>query len=77
MDSVKFDKIIQVSERSDTANEAQFRLGFKYYASAVGLVADKQTDFDYLQQNGKFIGYLVISSGTTRFKKIIGYGQTK
>ena len=69
-----FDKTIKVSERSDTTGQAQFRLGFKIYANGVGLIADEQTDFDYLQENGEFIGYRTIGSGTKRIKKIIEFG---
>ncbi|TDE18550.1 hypothetical protein [Dyadobacter psychrotolerans] len=74
VNNLNFDKTIKVSERSDTTGQAQFRLGFKVYASGVGLVADEQTDFDYLQENGEFIGYRTIGSGTRRIKRIIESG---
>ena len=74
INNLNFDKTIKVSERSDTTGQAQFRLGFKVYAAGVGLVADEQTDFDYLQENGEFIGYRTIGSGTKRIKTIIEFG---
>ena len=77
LDSIKLDKTLKVAERSDTANQAQYRLGFKYYASGIGLVADEQTNFDYLQENGVFIGYRTISSGSRKIKRIVEYGVSK
>jgi hypothetical protein len=74
IDNLSFDKTIKVSERTDTAGVAQFRLGYKQYAAGVGLIVDEQTNFDYLQENGEFIGYRVIGSGTRRVRKIIDHG---
>lgn len=75
IDSLKFTKTLKVSERNDTTSQAKYNLGFKYYASGIGLVADEQTDFEYLQENGQFIGYRTIGSGIRRVKKIIAYGK--
>ncbi len=76
-DSLKFARTIKVSERSDTTGVTQYRLGFKFYASGVGLVADEQTDFEYLQVNGEIMGYRVIASGTRRVKRIVEYGALR
>jgi len=75
IDSIKFKNTLKVSERNDTTSQAQYNLGFKYYASGIGLVADEQTDFEYLQENGNFVGYRTIGSGTKRIRKILEYGN--
>ncbi|WP_221394032.1 hypothetical protein [Dyadobacter sp. NIV53] len=81
IDSIKFDRTLKVSERSDTTFKSDsssrefYRLGFKQYAIGVGMIADVQADFEYLQENGEFIGYRIIGSGTRRIKKIIAFGR--
>lgn len=75
--SLHFDYTVKVSERADTTSRAQFRLGYKYYASGVGLIVDEQTDLDYLQENGEFIGYRTIASGKRTIKRIAEYGVSK
>lgn len=75
MGSLVFDNTLKVSERNDTTNQAQYNLGFKYYASGIGLVADEQTHFEYLQQNGEFVGDRTIGSGTKKIRKILEYGK--
>lgn len=74
VNALNFDKTIKVAERTDTTGVAQFRLGYKQYAAGVGLVTDEQTNFDYLQEGGVFIGDRVIGSGTRRIRKIIEFG---
>lgn len=75
IDSLKFDRTFKVSERSDTTGPLYFRLGYKQYASGIGLVADQLTNIDYLQENGELVGYRTIGSGIRRTKKIIAYGK--
>jgi hypothetical protein len=74
VNSLNFDKTIKVTERTDTTGVAQYRLGYKQYAAGVGLITDEQTNFDYLQEGGVFIGDRVIGSGTRRIRKIIEFG---
>lgn len=75
IDSLKFERTFKVSERSDTTGPLYFRLGYKQYASGIGLVADQLTNIDYLQENGELVGYRTIGSGIRRTKKIIAYGK--
>jgi hypothetical protein len=75
LDTLHFKRTFKVSERVDTTGPVIYRLGYKYYASGVGLVLDNQTDFDYLQKDGELVGYKVIGSGRRRIRKVIGYGE--
>lgn len=75
LDTIRFERTLKVSERADTTGPVVYRLGYKYYASGIGLVMDEQTDLDYLQKNGELVGNRVIGSGKRRIKKLIGYGE--
>jgi hypothetical protein len=75
LDTFHFKRTLKVSERADTTGPVLYRLGYKHYATGVGLVLDNQTDYDYLQKDGELVGYKVIGSGRRRIRKIIGYGE--
>ena len=77
VDSLEFARTLKVSERTDTTRQITYRLGFKIYASGVGMIEDEQTDFEYLQENGELVGDKVIGSGVSRIKRIVDYGIVK
>ena len=70
-----FKNTVKVEERLDTTGLIKYNLAVKYYAEGVGLISEKEADFEYLQNNGELEGYKVIASGKRKDRVIMDYGH--